>query len=1287
MSDSVSPGADTLFPGTEPEPGDGARSEGAETRYEIIRTIGQGNSGSVLLAHDRDTGEYVALKRLLRMDPKSVMSLKHEFRALADIHHPNLAKLYDLDLGVDGDAWFITMEYIDGPDLMRYLGVEASAYDISATREVGAPPAANRSQEGHAKAIDAFYQLACGVRALHEAGMLHRDLKPSNVLVANGRVVVLDFGLVRELAGDAQLATQDGLISGTPAYMAPEQARGQPLGEVADWYAFGVMLYQALSGELPIDGRTAMEILLRKSTVDPLPLERVAPDVSRALGSLCDRLLSREPTARPNGAEVLRVLEAEGALSFQRGTRRDSFGLTSRSESRSHGLPASLFGRRFELLQLEAAVDQARDGNAVTVHVRGTSGAGKSALVEHFAAGLEAADGATRGELVLRSRCCEREAMPFKALDGVMDALVRHIAGLDDFEAGNLLPADVAELAQLFPTLQRLPGVQRLLDKEKPRGDALQVRMRAENALRELFARVAARRTVVLWIDDLQWGDLDSANILKSWSQQLAQVSIALVFSYRSDEIETSPCLRILLQRDLVPREGPRARERVLDVVPLHPLDLRRLCEHRLGAVAQERPDLVDEISRESHGNPFLVSQLAALVRAKLARGERNLPALSIEQLVSQTSALLQPEARQILAVLAIASRPLPARLAMRAAGVSEARAHLHALRGLRLVRTRDLGGDSRDQRVEVYHDRVRQGVLASLGDTDRAHLNESLLDVLEAEHDGDVDWLHTLALAAGRRDVALQYGLVAAERASSALAFERAAELFRTCLQLTATDAPDRGGLWLQLARALARCRRGVDAAEAYVEASNCASPGEVVPILRLAASHFLRSGEFGRGDAIGGQVLAALGLSLPESDSAVIASIVWERAALAVRGLHYVRRAEHEVPAELLRKIDLFTSLSIEKQAHDPLRAALIQSRCLRWALAAGEPRRVARALCVSATMTCVSGSARAARQSDGMLERASAIAAELGQATLRADGLSARAVCSFLLGRPAGVLEPSYEAERIYRADTRGDVEGDYYHTFTIVGARVGALNVLGETQRAFAELQSILQEARATSNRSIILQLTLSQSWADELLNQPGNSKARLLEERELLPPNRFGSLHLLHMLAVMRTACATHDYGWAEPMIQEDWPRWKSSPVRASAFLACLAFCAHARYELNRHVIERKSGDPMALVRADLRALGRLPFEEWRTAGRCRVQARVAYLSGQRTAAVQYLRQCVDALSAIGGLDEQARDRYALGFMLGGDEGARMRGEAHAILRSRATVDPLVDLQRFYPELV
>ncbi len=268
-------------------------------RFSIVREIGRGGMGVVFEAHDRVLDDRVALKTIQHLDPSAIYRFKKEFRSLADITHPNLVRLYELI--AEGDLWLLSMELIDdGVDFRSYLRggrpepaaapIEATAIvpdpaaipgpaeETVASAEVGPDRAGEPGMAGPVAADGArlratFRQLAQGVKALHDAGKLHRDLKPGNVLVRpDGRVVLLDFGLVAELDGEAaapgpvgaspddaqggrSYQSTDRQIAGTAAYMSPEQAGGRPLTQASDWYAVGVMLYHALTGRLPIEGR------------------------------------------------------------------------------------------------------------------------------------------------------------------------------------------------------------------------------------------------------------------------------------------------------------------------------------------------------------------------------------------------------------------------------------------------------------------------------------------------------------------------------------------------------------------------------------------------------------------------------------------------------------------------------------------------------------------------------------------------------------------------------------------------------------------------------------------------------------------------------------------------------------------------------------------------------------------------------------------------------------------------------------------------------------------------
>ena len=208
-----------------------------------MRRLGAGGMGVVYEVHDRVRDEVVALKTLLRTSAADLYRLKREFRSLADVAHPNLVCLYELF--VEDERCFFTMELVKGVSFVDYAR------------------GADRAQRSDDRLVDALRQLIEGVSALHRGGKLHRDIKPSNVLVTpEGRVVILDFGLIAELlpqhAGDAS-----DVMAGTPAYMSPEEGSGATPSEASDWYGVGVTLYEALTGAVPFAG-PALDVLRRE---------------------------------------------------------------------------------------------------------------------------------------------------------------------------------------------------------------------------------------------------------------------------------------------------------------------------------------------------------------------------------------------------------------------------------------------------------------------------------------------------------------------------------------------------------------------------------------------------------------------------------------------------------------------------------------------------------------------------------------------------------------------------------------------------------------------------------------------------------------------------------------------------------------------------------------------------------------------------------------------------------------------------------------------------------------
>ena len=340
-------------------------------RFRIQERLGEGGMGVVYRAYDSELASDIAVKSLSRVSAHDLYHLKREFRALADIRHPNLIDLYELF--AEGRTCFFTMELIVGTDLLAFMRRGSGGVDEERFR-------------------DAARQLALAVSAVHMAKRLHRDIKPSNVMVTQaGRLVLLDFGLAVALSGDGAKSEWSS-FAGTRGYMSPEQLRGEAVLTTAiDWYGFGAALFEAATGRLPYANP-----LRAFGNGDPVPHARqTAPDFPEDLDQLLADLLHPLAQRRPDGAEVLRRL---------------GIGLApATSGGRSSPVPVApnaFEGRLVEFESLRSALAEVRRGKTVVVHLHGPSGIGKSELARRFV-GQAGQSGAT----VLRGKCHPQETV------------------------------------------------------------------------------------------------------------------------------------------------------------------------------------------------------------------------------------------------------------------------------------------------------------------------------------------------------------------------------------------------------------------------------------------------------------------------------------------------------------------------------------------------------------------------------------------------------------------------------------------------------------------------------------------------------------------------------------------------------------------------------------------------------------------------------------------------------------------------------------------------------------
>jgi serine/threonine protein kinase len=643
-------------------------------RFEIRRQLGRGGMGIVYLAYDRERRTDVALKVLPKRDPESMYRLKQEFRALTDVVHPSLVVLHELI--ATNDQWFFTMEHIDGVDLVEWvcgpavtargmaeqsgetrrdpLGRAASlerAYTVTLqngeapaksfepreprteqspalTPESSIPPpprGGTRADIGRLRA--ALAQLTAGISAIHEARKLHLDLKPANVMVQeDGRVVVLDFGLAQDMPLDLEGAPGDVEVRGTPAYMAPEQARGERLTPAADWYAVGAILFRILTGQL-LPPKPYRELKAPSEFVEGVPED---------LDELCAALLRLDPGARAGAVDVLRCVPVTSALDA-----------AVSPPTPTAGRKAPFVGRAAHLAALHDAFAATRGGQPVVVYLGGQSGMGKTALATELIDDLRL----TGAALVLSGRCYERESVPFKALDSVIDALADYLKRLPRAAAAGLLPRGIHELGRIFPALRQVEAISDVPQRTFDISDDGERRRRAFAALKELLSRLVDTGPLVVFIDDLQWGDVDSARLLSEVLGPPDPPALLLVGTYRTEEEPWSPALSELLRLDV--RDVRR-----LEVLGLTVPEARDLARALLGGTEPDAEQRAATVAAESEGSPLFVLELARHVSTPLA-AMGTASSLSLEQALLGRFERLGADALRLLEVVAVAGGPL----------------------------------------------------------------------------------------------------------------------------------------------------------------------------------------------------------------------------------------------------------------------------------------------------------------------------------------------------------------------------------------------------------------------------------------------------------------------------------------------------------------------------------------------------------------------------------------------------------------------------------------------------
>ena len=920
----------------------------------------------------------------------------------------------------------------------------------------------------------ALGELAEGLSVLHAAGHVHRDIKPANVMIERGgRVVILDFGLIAALSPRA----------GTPEYMAPEILAGGPPSAAADFYAVGVMLHEVLAGTRTV-GKAKLS----------------GPD---DLVRLCTTLLEPDPAKRAGAAEIAEIAGA-------------SFAPVERDDECSD--TTMFVGRSDELATLSALLDEVRAGELRVVAVSGVSGVGKSTLVRRF---LDQ----SRDAVILRGRCYDRETVAHKAIDPLVDELARFLIALPDDERVALRPADAADLVRMFPVLRVC--FSDAPDRAHDPHDLHLAHRRATRALRSLLVKLAARRPLILWIDDLQWGDADSAPILA----ELLALPAAMLFvaTHRPGDV---PPLGTLVRR-------------TMELAPLGGDDAATLAAG-IGAHDRER---AAQIARESGGNPLFIVELARDSTA-LTSSPDHVHDHSLDHVIQARLARLPAVARTLLAAIVVAGRPIDHELVTRIAGANQA--PLARLRADRWV-------EVRGREVETVHDRVRTAVRNAIAQDEIVTWHGRLARALEAT-DADPELLAEHWRGAAELVRAQTFAIVAADNAMRALSFDRAARLYELAASLAPLEAPRAAKLAASRALALSAAGRGVLAAAAYEIARGHSTGDAVAEYARLGAEELVRSGNLDAGlDALD-EVLGTMGVRLRTSPRNAARSLAMRRLRLRF-ALALPPRVRIANDAEL-RRIDTCWAVATTLGTVDTVRAADLHSRTLIDALAAGEPIRIARSLAAEAAFAAAAGPHSQSRV-DALLARAHDVADASDDPLLAGTLAGAKGMAAFLTGRWSKAIQTFEESEALLARSAGGAWERGTARLYSLIS--LSYLGRIGELRRRIANEIADADDRGDLYASTSVRTAACNIAWL--AANDPAAAR-RMAEDAERMWSRRgFHLQHAWSLLSRVRADLYAGDGERAFAQLAESWSALEQSLLLRIQVVASEALDLHARAAL------------------------------------------------------------------------------------------------------------------------
>jgi hypothetical protein len=752
-------------------------------RYRVTRRLGEGGQKWVYLGRDAALEREVVISvlRTGQFDPAQVSRLRREAMTMARFGaHPNIVTVFDI--GEEQGQTYVITEFVEG-------GSVADLLDRNQERPLPLE-----------QVLQFTEQLAGALQHAHAAGIVHRDVKPANVwLTREGTAKLGDFGL----ASAAQIADPafEGGVVGTPHYMAPEQALGNPPNPQNDVYALGAMVYEMATGRLPFRAATLLGIISQHVHTAPVAPSWHNASLPKALETLILRLLSKKPEDRPDAGTVagqVRMIASSAAARMDVAAHFDETSLSRLAEG-------VFVGREQIMASMRQTLNEAISGQIRLLLLTGEAGSGKTRVCAQLAtyAGL-------RGVRVLTGQCYEGQGAP--AFWPWLQIVREYCKDLSAQQLIELMGPSAADIAQVVPEVHaKLPDL-----PPPPALEPDKARFRFFDSVATFLRSASRRQPLMLTLDDLHWADPASLLLLEFLGRELAGSPVLLLGTYRDVEVDRQHPLTRTLGQLVHLGMGRR-----ISLEGLSPADIAQYVEMTSGVEPSDA--LVTAAHRQTGGNALFLTEVVRLLvsegRLRDLGQESNIYIpipLSVREVIHRRVNGLSPECYRLLTTASVIGRNFNLAVLEELQQVPEDELLdlLEQAASTRVIQ--EVEGQPGE--YSFSHALIRDTLYEQLSATRRSRLHHRIAQAIERTYAGALD-LHLSALAyhfsqapfpenAGQ---AIEYSLRAAERATSQLAYEESASLYQRAVDAAAN----------QPGQELFRCELMVALGEAQLRAS----------------------------------------------------------------------------------------------------------------------------------------------------------------------------------------------------------------------------------------------------------------------------------------------------------------------------------------------------------------------------------------------------------------------------------------------------------------------------------